>query len=522
MVRHGRVLRRAAPFAALLAWVGVVSALPSTAASLASDLAQLLVSAVAAVSAGHVAVVRAAPSMRATWGLLSAACGSWCAGQGYWTWAAATDRAVPFPSAADAGFLGFAVLAGAALLAHPARAGSVTRWRHLWDAVMTAGAVGLVAWRTSLSAVMADSAGLRPGARLLLLAYPVTDVALVVLTVLLLARPVGHRAALTLVGAGLLVLSVGDSAFVYATATASYEGGLIDLGWIGGFTLLALAGRTCAPASPADEDPRPRVGPTGAPVLIYLPVAAASLVVLLGAAAGRPLSPGEQVVAVLVVAALLARQYLAVRDNHQLAAALTAREEQLQRQVVQDPLTGLANRRLLTERLEHAVRRRRHEQEGPALLFLDLDDFKGVNDTLGHAVGDRLLIEVATRLVGAVRGADTVARLGGDEFAVLLAAGSDPTEVAARLHHALRAPVLLEEHRLTVRASIGVCAVAATDESPTPAQLLARADAAMYAAKRAGKDRVRSSAAVVEERPGGATPVLAGPVLRAQGCGCAP
>ena len=162
-------------------------------------------------------------------------------------------------------------------------------------------------------------------------------------------------------------------------------------------------------------------------------------------------------------------------------------EQQLIRRALHDPLTGLANTTLLRDRAELALAR---AQRGVpcALLLVDLDDFKAVNDGLGHAAGDQVLINVARRLVQAVRPGDTVARLGGDEFAVLLDGHTElaPEIVAHRIQESLREPMLIDGHEIFAPASIGL----ASSESVTEAEALLRdADAAMYIAKGKGKSQ---------------------------------
>ena len=151
-----------------------------------------------------------------------------------------------------------------------------------------------------------------------------------------------------------------------------------------------------------------------------------------------------------------------------------------------DALTGLANRRCLADRLAAALGRAGRGEAPPAVLLLDLDGFKAVNDERGHRIGDAVLVEVANRLRGAVRGTDTVARLGGDEFVVLCegldAAGA--AEVSERVQFALAQPILIEEDEVTLGVSIGVV-VAGTGDAA--ADVLDRADAAMYAAKPKGR-----------------------------------
>jgi len=158
-------------------------------------------------------------------------------------------------------------------------------------------------------------------------------------------------------------------------------------------------------------------------------------------------------------------------------------ERELSHQAFHDALTGLANRALFAERVGRGLARRTRGGRGLAVLFLDLDGFKAVNDTLGHAAGDRLLQEVAQRLRDCVRPGDTVARLGGDEFAVLLedlASSDDGSDVAVRIAEALRAPVDLGGREVRVGCSCGI-AVHTADESAD--ELLRNADLAMYRAK---------------------------------------
>jgi len=180
------------------------------------------------------------------------------------------------------------------------------------------------------------------------------------------------------------------------------------------------------------------------------------------------------------------------RAEEGLARALEAErelEEQLRHQAFHDPLTNLANRARLSERLEHALERAAHHGGGLAILFMDIDDFKSVNDSFGHPVGDRLLIEVAERVQRQLRPGDTAARLGGDEFAVLLEDIGIDGEVAAiaeRIIGSLRPPLLLGDREVFVRASIGI-AISAGEEAAD--ELLRRADVAMYVAKGAGKGR---------------------------------
>jgi diguanylate cyclase (GGDEF)-like protein/PAS domain S-box-containing protein len=168
-------------------------------------------------------------------------------------------------------------------------------------------------------------------------------------------------------------------------------------------------------------------------------------------------------------------------------------EDQLEHQAFHDPVTALANRALFNERVRHALARTRREDSALAVIFLDIDDFKTINDSLGHAAGDRVLLEVAKRLATSIRVSDTAARFGGDEFAILL---EDPTgpqdaaEIAERIIEELKKPLQIEGKEIAVQASLGISIV---DQPSTldADELIRNADAAMYIAKRDGKGSYR-------------------------------
>ncbi len=181
-------------------------------------------------------------------------------------------------------------------------------------------------------------------------------------------------------------------------------------------------------------------------------------------------------IGVFVAAVIALTVLLAWLDR---AGRRSARDAELQALAFTDSLTGLPNRTLFEQRIAEVLER----GEDAVVAFLDLDDFKRVNDSLGHAAGDRLLEICGERLANALRTSDTVARLGGDEFAVLAVGADDPDALVDRLFNVLAAPVMLEGKRLHLRASIGI----ATTASGT--DLLRNADLAMYAAKGSGTNR---------------------------------
>ncbi len=167
-------------------------------------------------------------------------------------------------------------------------------------------------------------------------------------------------------------------------------------------------------------------------------------------------------------------------------------EEHIRHMAHHDALTGLPNRVLLEERLAAALERARRDDVPLALLFIDLDRFKNINDSLGHHVGDQVLCEVARRLRQAVRATDTVARMGGDEFVVLLTRISSPADcepVARKILQIMTPPVLIGPHELRVTASIGVSTY--PDSGADSAGLMRHADSAMYQAKDAGRNTFR-------------------------------
>jgi diguanylate cyclase (GGDEF)-like protein/PAS domain S-box-containing protein len=168
-------------------------------------------------------------------------------------------------------------------------------------------------------------------------------------------------------------------------------------------------------------------------------------------------------------------------------------EARLARQAFRDALTGLANRALLRDRVRHAVDRGRRSASTIALLLIDLDGFKLINDTVGHAKGDELLVIIAQRLTGYIRPSDTLARLGGDEFALLIEDRIDETTAVAlggRLLEAVRQPVTLDGRDVVVTASIGIAVTRAGVVGAKDAEeLLRNADLAVYAAKAAGRDQ---------------------------------
>lgn len=188
---------------------------------------------------------------------------------------------------------------------------------------------------------------------------------------------------------------------------------------------------------------------------------------------------------VLDESGLLTHIVVSIEDTSQ-QRAINAQMEQL---AFYDPLTGLENRRLFKDRLEQSIKQVRRSKSAMALLFIDLDDFKFVNDTYGHDTGDELLVVVAQRLKQCVREEDIVARLGGDEFTVILANLKDSksaASVAAKIIKALQIPFAIGKHELNISGSIGI--TVAPDDAMNANELMRNADLAMYRAKSLGRN----------------------------------
>jgi diguanylate cyclase (GGDEF)-like protein len=404
-------------------------------------------------------------------------------------------RPLPSPSLADAGFLSLAVAAVLALISLAGRRAPAAQIMRLpnrvvvvLDGLILVGSFFVLIWATALGAVVRAGPS-APFAFGVAIAHPVTDLVLVIIVVLLLTNSPTPRPnrQLVLLGAGMFAICFSDSAVAYLVASGAGPVSLLaNAGFIIGPPLLALAALTPPPQPSPDED---RSGTQWGHLLLpYLPVAATCALIVIQIVRGSRVDRLVIGVEILVVVLLIARQAITLVENARLLDRVSEGRQRLAHQAFHDPLTGLANRALFRDRLDHALALHRRDGGGLAILFLDLDDFKAVNDRHGHAIGDKLLRAAADRLTDGVREGDTVARLGGDEFAVLLEGASDAGEIAQRLLDALRMPYDLDGRTVIVGASVGLVDAADQGDDATADWLVRRADAAMYAGKRNGKN----------------------------------
>jgi diguanylate cyclase len=516
---HRLVVRTAwlAGAAVLLFGMLSISGLLSPSASVAVDDSGQLLGGLLAAGCGLWSWRRARPPDRLWRLLLGLGAGGWSIGQAIWSYYQVFEhQELPSPSLADVGFFTLPVLALPALWVFPARAwlrpksaieriGQVanrpfSRAVIVLDSLVGVAPLFLLAWSTSLGAAMHSPRTDLPQF-LVALGYPISDLMLVVFVVLLgrFRLPV-NPGALALVGAGIVCISVSDSFYLYLVSSGAEEmPPLYNIGFVIGPVLLGLSALYPNPPAAA-QSAQPRGSERGLVLLPYLPLAATGLLVVGQLITDAEIPRTETYVCLALVAVVVLRQLVTLLDNVRLVRQLRDSQDQLSRQAFNDSLTGLANRALFRDRLDHAVEVHRADGRPLGLIFCDLDDFKLVNDGLGHAAGDELLRAVAERLRECVHPSDTVARLGGDEFAVLLESGVErPEVVGARILAAVERPFMLGDvadaatrggTAVTVGASIGVAVMEPLEPEVDPDGLMARVDAAMYAAKRRGKNQI--------------------------------
>lgn len=402
---------------------------------------------------------------RLAWLMIGVGALAWAAGDIYWLLAFSTSAEVPYPSIADALYLSFYpfVYVGVVLLVRSrVRRFHASQWLDGLAASLIVAAVGVA---VLLPPILSGSEGSAASAVATNLAYPLGDLVVLGL-VIALAGVMGWRPgrAVGLLAAGCLTFALVDSIYLFQIAAGTYtDGGLLDVFWPLGMTFMGLAA----------WQPSPRIRPgrlEGWSVMVLPAAVAFGAIALLVYDHYARTAVSAVWLAAAALAVCIARAGLTFREN--IAQAVT------------DTLTGLPNRHLFQDRVEQAINRARRQGERTAVMIIDLDRFKEVNDTLGHHCGDLLLEEIAHRLRATLRESDTVARLGGDEFAVLLpsvSGAASAQRVASELGRVISESIVVEGVSLDTEASIGITLF--PDHGADVSELLQRADVAMYTAK---------------------------------------
>lgn len=442
-----------------------------------SDLGSLVAEAFA-VSCVILAIASTSGRQRIAWVALAAALASWFVGDAIWTiYELGLDSEVPFPSSADLAYLSFYVCTLFVLVVLPTGNARVTVARLFLDGLLLAVSFFALAWVSGLDDVVA-AGGTDPLSFALSLFYPLADVALFTMAALMLARAgPDQRVTISLLATGIAVVAIADSVYVYLSIDGTYlSGNYIDILWMAAVLLMAVAALVAARARwhVVDSHDTTRV----AVWVPYVPLLVAVIPSVWYLFGGKDTGPVLAAL-LLLTTTVLVRQVLFVAENRRLLDTVTD-------QALRDPLTSLANRVLFGDRLAHAVAMHARDGRDVAVLALDLDDFKLINDSLGHPVGDAVLIEAAERLQRSVRTGDTVARLGGDQFAVLLEGGVEPAVTAAeRILEAFDTEFSVGEQSIDVRPSAGLAELnRSVTTGLTSEELLKRANVALYSAKR--------------------------------------
>ena len=339
-------------------------------------------------------------------------------------------------------------------------------------------------------------------------AYPLMDIVILGMLARLLTLRGPRSAAFNLLIIGVITTLIGDIAYGYVSLTSEYvDRGWMDASWLLMYVVWGVAALHPSANHISDHAEEPSGRLTRGRLILLASAALIAPGVMLyswatGSAGDFHIPESTAATAIVFVLVLVRMGSLNRQiDRHMtrlhtqgrvLRAALDERNalaEKLRHQAFHDSLTGLPNRALFIEKVQEAIDHDVRDGGGIAVLFIDLDDFKSINDRFGHAAGDELLTSIGNRLRGALRAGDLPARLGGDEFGLLIydVETEDVARVVAqRLFASLNTPFSLAGHNLPVKASVGV---SLNRQGDSAQDLLRNADAAMYLAKHRGKDR---------------------------------
>jgi diguanylate cyclase (GGDEF)-like protein len=430
----------------------------------------------AAVIATLVGIRNKLPENRLAWKLIAAGLISFLAGDVCYYILDALNDTAPFPSMADALYLCMYPLVICGLLRLIRQRSPGRDWASLLDAAIAAVGTFAVLGVLVIDTYVADGS-MQWAGRLISVCYPVMDVALVAVAVRLVGVVPLRRPAYALLTAGLCSLLVADTIYGVLNSAGTFEtGGFADLFWLGFYVLIGAAALQPSVVGPTQaRSSSSQISRSRLVMLCLVTLAVPMIDLIWGRQADKVLTAWTSMVMFVLVLGRLGGLMGVVMRSEQRARL--------------DTLTGLANRLLFDEHVAKTV-----ERGGDGMisvLFVDLDDFKVVNDSIGHQAGDDLLIAVADRLRSCVRTEDLVARLSGDEFAVLIESAVDQHEamgVVNRLQEKMRMPVVVGGREVFISASIGLV-VEPRSMVDRPQALLQAADVAMYRAKSKGKGR---------------------------------
>jgi diguanylate cyclase (GGDEF)-like protein len=423
------------------------------------------------------------PARPAMWYWFAAGQTAWVCGDLVWEYYQYVLHEEPYPSAADWFYLSAypMLVVALALLTRRRRGGDLAG---LVDPAIVAIGIGLVFWVFVMHPIAAGTTA-STLERIIGVAYPAGDALLLAMLARLFTAAGRRSPSARLLSLAALLMLAADVVYSLISLHSESDGGsLLDLGWLLSYVCWAAAAlhpsmrwTGTTPSRPSEA----RVGPSRLVLLAVCSLLAPALLFVPGIG-------GNAVDRLAIAVAAVLLFVLVVLRMSGFVSQVQHQADQLKDLAMADDLTGLANRRRLEQGLRDGL------AAGPVqVALLDLDDFKKVNDALGHAVGDRLLVTVGERLLLAAGPDALVARMGGDEFAVLLTGVPAGTadDTVARLAGSLREPVHADGHDLLVGASIGVADGTGTDD---PVEVLRRADVAMYAAKTAGDTHRRHTA----------------------------